>query len=155
MFSVQFVKTFELKKNVHKMSVMILIMVVLILSALFFYLEVDRTLRINTTSVNEMLETHLKKPKSKQRVVGIIETNDPINLSTVKSILDQSVRLDDLAVQTLIPVDENLKKIVSVHPPQSHWLRETERNTVIINIQNGILYPYDFIEKKVKENKSQ
>jgi hypothetical protein len=135
-------------------------MIVLLVLILFFYFEGDRKLRLRNISFSKLLETYQTKPhfktKNVSRVVGLIETNDNLDLTTLKSIMDQSVRLNDIAVQTnnKLNLDEDVKQLISIHPPGTEWLRETDKNTVVINIKNGVEYPYDFVETMVEKKSS-
>lgn len=138
------------------MNILFLIMIILILGMLFFYFDFDRKIRLYSTSFSDLYDVYKQKPVKPEKIVGIIETDDPINLQTIKSIMDQSVRLNHLAIQTnRIDIPEYIKKIATIHLPKTEWLRETENNTVIINIDNGVEYPYDFIETALEMNQKR
>lgn len=136
------------------MNILILFMIILVLGMLFFYFDWDRTLRLRNTSFSNMYNIYKQKPVKDKKVVGIIETEDPINFQTIKSLMDQSVRLNNIAIQTnRTDVPEDVKKVASVHYPDTVWLRETDKNTSIINIVNGKEYPYDFVETVMEMKK--
>jgi hypothetical protein len=132
-------------------------MITLLVLILFFYFDGDRKVRLQSTSFSKLLQTYQTKPHYVSRVVGLIETDDNLDLSTLKSIMDQSVRLNDIAVQTnkQLHLDDEMKQIISIHSPGTEWFRETDRNTVEINIENGTEYPYDFVETMVEIKKKK
>jgi hypothetical protein len=92
------------------------------------------------------------KPKSNSnRVVAIIKCDNSLCNNTIKTLLDQSIRLHDIAVETNNPqlIDNEYLKIVSVHNPDTAWLREPDLDTIIILVENGKEYSYDYIENEV------
>ena len=133
--------------------VLIITIVLTIISILFVFFDYDRKMRLGMTSIADLIKVYSKKPHfSPNRVVGVIETETGVNMNTIKSILDQSVRLNDIAIQTDKPnlVPGELSAVVSVHKPQTEWLREMDRTTIIIPLQNGLEYPYDWIESEAE-----
>lgn len=118
----------------------------------FFYFDFDRTLRLKTAPFQQLIQTYANKPhlstiRTAPKVVGIIQTELPLDKNTVKSILDQSVRLDDFTLQTnSIAVPQELTTVMSIHPPDSEFVREANKNTVVLYFRNGQVYDYDFVE---------
>jgi hypothetical protein len=95
-----------------------------------------------------------KKPSSSnsnKRIVIILECENGLCAKTLKSILDQSVRVDDIAVETNHPerISADEKQIVSVHKLGTAPVRETENDTIIFYLKNGQIYDYDYIETNV------
>jgi len=125
-----------------------------IISIVFVYFDWDRKFKLKMTSLNSLSNTYSLKPKSKtNRVVAIIQCNDGLCNDTIKTLLDQSIRLHDIAVETNHPeyINDEFLKVVSIHKPGTTWLRETDRDTIIIRIENGKEYPYDYIENEVDQ----
>lgn len=118
----------------------------------FFYFDFDRTIRLKNESFQKLIETYANRPhlstiRTAPKVVGIIQTELPLDKNTVKSILDQSVRLDDLTLQTnSIALPEELTTVMSIHPPNSEFVREANESTVVLYFKNGQVYDYDFVE---------
>lgn len=148
---------------------LMLTIILTIISIIFIYFDWDRKLSLKVSSVNSLLNTYNMKPKSNSnRVVAVIRCNDldpsspfdqpslptfsrGLSSNTIKTLLDQSIRLDDIAVETNNPqfIDSEYLKVVSVHAPDTTWLREPDSDTIIIRIENGKEYPYDYIENEV------
>lgn len=141
-----------------KKWLIILTIVFTLLGIVVVYFDWDRTIRLSMASVNDLITTYSKKPQSDQRrVVAIIDCDEGINngnvcTKTLKSILDQSLRLHDIAVQTNTPekIDQDLLKVVSIHKPGTELVREMDRDTIILRFENGIEYPFDYVETQVE-----
>jgi hypothetical protein len=121
------------------------------------YFELDRSFRIASTPLSDMVETYVKTVKTPERVVCVIdcESEDPNGsecLRTVKSVLDSSVRVDDIAIQTDKPwaVNEDLKKVCSAHFRGTEPLREADANTIILYLKPGREYGFEEIENMVE-----
>lgn len=79
----------------------------------------------------------------------------------INSILDQTVRVDDIAVsipyKNISSIPSNIKKVLSLYGTSvqysdsgvCHALREPEANTKIILLEPNVVYGQDFIEKMV------
>lgn len=142
----------------NKKDILIWTGVFTFLSIIFILFDWDRLLRLHLNSVESLTEIYKLKPKPPKRVVGVLtlkENEKPDNL-TIKSLLDQNYRLYDIAIQT--PSSSinsttcpDLKNIATFHKPQTEWLRETEKDTVVIHLQNGKNYPYGFIDDVLHE----
>lgn len=118
------------------------------------YMEWDRTLKLATSSFDTLVEQYKLKPQPDKRTVLIIECEDDaggVCSHTLKSILDQSIRVHDIAVNTNHPekVDPKLKTVVSIHKPGTEILREPSTDTAIIKLENGKTYSYDAIEAQI------
>jgi hypothetical protein len=102
------------------------------------------------TSLTTLIENYKSKPIYSSRVVVVIPCIDKVlNANTLKSILSQSVRVNDIAIETRLPVCDEWKKVVSVHLPNTTKIREQDAMTRIIVVENEKWYPYDFIESKL------
>ena len=119
-------------------------------------MEWDRYIMLGVTSFDELVTHYSKKRKTKIRTVLIIECETGLCSQTIKSILDQSVRVHDIAINTNHPENINikLKKIANIHTHGSEMIREPHADTIIIRINNGVVYPYDYIENKTCINKN-
>jgi hypothetical protein len=137
----------------QKMKFFLLLTIILtIISIIFIYFDWDRKLSLKVSSINSLLNTYSMKPKStSNRVVAVITCNDGLCNDTIKTLLDQSIRLHDIAVETNNPqfIDKEYLKVVSIHEPDTTWLREPDSDTIIIRIENGKEYSYDYIENEV------
>lgn len=124
------------------------------------YFDWDRTIRLNMSSMDDLISMYSLRPKSEyRRVVVVIDCDEGVNNggvcnNTLKSILDQSIRLHDIAVQTNTPtkIDPDLLKVVSIHKPGTEMVREMDRDTLVIKLQNGKEYPFDFIENQIERH---
>lgn len=135
---------------------LMLTIILTIISIIFIYFDWDRKLSLKVSSVNSLLNTYAMKPKSSSnRVVAVIkcdEANSFLCNDTIKTLIDQSIRLHDIAVETnnaQFTLDNEYLKVVSIHTPDTTWLREPDSDTIIIRIENGKEYPYDYIENEV------
>lgn len=135
----------------------ILIIISTLIGLVMIYFDWDRSFRLYMSSVNDLINLYALKPQSERRVVAIIDcdsgtNNGEICNKTIKSILDQSIRLNDIAVQTNTPakINGDLLKVVSIHKPGTEMIREMEQDTVIIKLENGKEYPFDFIEQQIE-----
>lgn len=133
----------------NKKHVLLFTGVVTFLSILFIVFDWDRTLRLHMNSFDDLVEIYKLKPKTEKRTVAVLElqNGEDINMLTLKSLIDQNLRLHDIALQTASKrQNESLEKLVSFHKPGTEWLRETEKDTVVLYIQNGYEYPYGFLD---------
>lgn len=131
---------------------LVLTIILTIISIIFIYFDWDRKLSLKVSSINSLLNTYSMKPKStSNRVVAVIKCNSRLCNDTIKTLLDQSIRLHDIAVETNNPqfIDKEYLKVVSIHEPDTTWLREPDSDTIIIRIENGKEYSYDYIENEV------
>lgn len=127
-----------------------------ILYLIMIYFEWDRSLYLRFSSVDSLIKNYQKKPKKgEKRVVLILNCLDGLCSYTIKSLLDQSIKVDSISVQTNYPekINPELLKVVTVHKPSTEFLREPEKNTLILYLQNKKEYKYDDIEIMI-ENKS-
>jgi len=144
-----------------KRWLIILTIVFTFIGIVMVYFDWDRTIRLGMSSMNDLINMYSMKPKSEaRRVVAVIDCDDGVNNGAVcnkplKSILDQSIRLHDIAVQTNTPrkIDQELLRVVSIHKPGTELVREMERDTIILKLKNGKEYPFDYIENQVEVKK--
>lgn len=142
----------------NKKHVLIFTGIVTFFSIIFIMFDWDRTLRLHMNSLDDLINIYKLKPKTEKRTVAILElqNGEDVNMLTLKSLIDQNLRLHDIAIQTTDNPKkyEQLKKIVSFHKPSTAWLRETEKDTMVLYIQNGHEYPYGFLDEIVGGKKN-
>jgi hypothetical protein len=137
-----------------KKFLLILTIIFTIIGIVMVYFDLDRTIRLSMTSMSDLIEMYKQKPQSStKRIVAVIDCDTGINLGsvcnkTLKSILDQSIRLHDIAVQTNTPekIDKNLLEVVSIHAIGTDVVREADNSTIVLKLKNGFEYPYDYVE---------
>jgi predicted RNA binding protein YcfA (HicA-like mRNA interferase family) len=130
-------------------NVLIITIVITFFTIIIVAFDWDRTFKIIMTPVENFIDIYKKKPHSSRRVVGVIKTEEPLNMNTVKSILDQSVRLNDIALESKsqrVPQHHPIIDVISWHNPNTTWLREPDSNTIIIPFKNNEEYSYGFVE---------
>ena len=107
------------------------------------------------SSIPTLLTKYSNLPIPKNRIVAVIYCSDntPLSVNTVKSLLNQSVRLSDIAVETKNPknIPDELKNVVTIHKLDTVKLRETESDTIIISVNNGTCYGNDYVENEINE----
>jgi hypothetical protein len=140
----------------NKKYVLIFTGVITFLSIIFIVFDWDRTLRLHMNSFDDLVNIYKLKPKTEKRTVAVLElqNGEDLNMLTLKSLIDQNLRLHDIALQTDNPKkyeNESLKKFISVHKPGTEWLRETEKDTIVLHVKNGYEYPYGFIDDIVDD----
>ena len=136
-----------------KRWLIILTIVFTFVSIVMVYFDWDRSIRLGMSSMNDLINMYSMKPKSEvRRVVVVIDCDGAVCNKTLKSILDQSIRLHDIAVQTNTPrkIDQDLLRVVSIHKPGTELVREMDRDTVVLKVKNGIEYPFDYIENQLE-----
>lgn len=132
----------------------ILLIISLVISVLYILSIVtsfDRRIRLSFTSPNEISTKIRPISEQKQKRIVIIFTLPP-SVATVKSLLDQSVKVDDIALETEHPenISDELKQLVSVHYKGTAPIRECESDTMIIVLNDyDKIYDYDFVERRV------
>lgn len=116
-------------------------------------MEWDRTIKLWFSSFDSLVEQYKHKPHPSKRTVVIIECESGLCNKTLKSLLDQSVKVHDITINTNHPenVNPKLKVISSIHKPGTEILREPSADTKIIRLQNGVTYSYDDIETEVNQ----
>lgn len=128
--------------------------VVGIIYLIMVYMEWDRKIMLKYTPIKNLIENYPNKPSAKTRTVLIFKCDDGLCLNTLKSLLDQSIKVDDIAVQTNRPEkfhEYKKLKVITLHKPGMETIREGDENTIIINIKNYHIYSYDEIETIVNE----
>ena len=153
-------------------TVVLLILIALIIWTYNLY----RYAFLHTKMADEHIMNHYMKKKRvscKERVIVSLTTT-PYRMKKIKpmvrSIMDQSVRIDQIALN--IPsqtendkwdIPENLENLINIyHTGRSYGrgtrciptlLRETDAKTIIILLDDYFIYEYDFIEKLIDEYK--
>ncbi len=141
-----------------KKWLLILTIVFTFIGIVMVYFDWDRTIRLSMSSMKDLINLYSMKPKSEaRRVVAVIDCDDGVNNGavcnkTLKSILDQSIRLHDIAVHTNTPekIDQDLLRVVSIHKPGTELVREMEHDTVVLKLENGKEYPFDYVETQLE-----
>lgn len=141
-----------------KKFLLVLTIIFTIIGITMVYFDLDRTLRLSMTSMSDLIEMYKQKPQSStKRIVAVLDCDTGINLGsvcnkTLKSILDQSIRLHDIAVQTNTPekIDKSLLEVVTIHNVGTEAVRETEVSTIVLKLKNGFEYPYDYVETQLE-----
>lgn len=117
-------------------------------------MEWDRLISLKLWSYDSFANNYAFKPKARDTRRVVLLYRDPSQETAIpsdmfKSLLDQSVRATDIAVQTLTPEKfKHIKNFVTTHVPGTELISEGEADTVIIPVVNKI-YPYDFVEQEV------
>jgi hypothetical protein len=149
--------------------------VLLILIALIIWVySLHRYAFLHTKMADEhIMNNYMKKKRvsCKERVIVSLTTT-PYRMKKIKpmvrSIMDQSVRIDQIALNIPNQTDndkwdipENLENLINVyHTGRSYGrgtrciptvLRETDAKTIIILLDDYFIYEYDFIEKLIEE----
>lgn len=137
---------------------------------LLSYFGVVRYIGMHVASTDKLIENYSKLPKAHEGRVVLsfaVQHKDMNNLKPMfNSLLDQTVKVDQLAL--VVPmnqkksVPEHMKQIVSVFPAGKDYgagnklipilLKEKECGTIIIAVENDIVYGKDFIEKIIAES---
>ena len=113
--------------------------------------SIDRFIEIKLSGMDDLLTRYGDVPRKSdaKRVVALIRCPESVSEDTIKSLLSQSVRLDDIAVETDNPV-RKYQHILTYHAPGTSVIREGELDTIIMPIVNGRVYDYDDVENFVK-----
>lgn len=117
-----------------------------------FYVMFDGDRR--TEEFSKLVGLYSSKPTIDRRVVVVIPCIDKqLSQQTLRSLLSQSKRVSDIAVETTKPdlISNKDRQVVTVHKPETTKLRECESDTIVIYVKNGEWYEYDFIENKINE----
>lgn len=138
--------------------ILILGIVLTLAYMVLIWFDFDRTFKIEVSTLPKLIGAYSLKPKTERRSVVLLkcsaEQEYPCE-KTIKSILDQSVRVYDIAIETDRPdlVNRDLLDVVTVHKPNTASVRETEADTVVFVLVPGKEYPYDFIETEIEKLK--
>jgi len=132
--------------------VLVATIILTLASIVLVYFDYDRRLRLRMTSLQSLISAYSLKPKTKGRVVAVINTENGVDETMLKCILDQSVRLHDITVQTKRPdlIPREMLSVLSVHEPGTDILREADNTTIVMYLINGREYPYDYVESYVE-----
>lgn len=140
-------------------TVLQIVLIVSVISSItfiiFVYFDIDRTIKSNFSTIRSLSDEYNSKPKpSTVRSVILIKCKSALCESTLKCLLDQSVGVHDISVETDFPelLSNDIKRIVTVHKYGTAPIREVESSTIVIDIPNGSeCYPYDFIEMELRK----
>lgn len=147
---------------------LILIILIIIVYNIFKKNKIEKIENIkneeNKSSFQELINLYFKKPKYNKRVVLIINCDeenscknfiDKETIKTIISILNQNIRVDNIAIQINKPekfkkiLNPLLKNLISFHYPNTEKVREMENETITINLIKGKEYPYNYIQNKI------
>lgn len=129
-----------------------------------------RYTRMYFDNCEKYIELYSSLPKKSKDKVVICFTIDNDNINDIKpfinSILDQSVKIDDIAMtvdyKNINKLDNTLKKVISPYGFSKDYedssnfiysvLREPESDTKLILVEPYIIYGNDFIETMIEES---
>lgn len=153
--------------QIISLIISILGLIYLILS----YYGLIRYIKLHIVSTEHYISKYMSLPKAtKDRVVISFETDkDGINKIKpfLNSILDQTVRVDDIGITISEPKDipENLKKVLSVYSYDKDYddagnlicavLREPDAKTKIIFVEPNMIYGEDFIQNLIEKSEKE
>lgn len=126
--------------------------IILSIYVIIIYMEWDRLVWLKLKPLEYFIEDYMQKPKwTKNRVVAVIPCKGRVSEITLKSILDQSIGLHDIAIQSNYPDFKfiSANNIITFHKPGTEFIRETNANTIILHLKNGVIYRYDEIEQEI------
>lgn len=153
-----------------KRNVLIFSLIISILSLIFLcvsYFGILRYGQLYLHSTEYYTNKYVSLPKADKNRVVVAFTASDKELANLKpflnSILDQSVRVDDIALtipySRMKNVDSKLKKVLSVYGFSKDYgnasnlictvLREPDANTKIIIVDPNVIYGKDFVESLV------
>jgi hypothetical protein len=159
-----------------KKTMLVISLILSVLSLLYFVAEYyggTRYIKLHNNSADSYLQTYSAMDKGSNNRIVVCFHTDSEGLKTIdpflNSILDQSVRVDDIMLvidhSKIDNVEEKYKKIVSVHGFKKNYdnnaalimsiLTEPDANTKIILVDPQIIYPVDFIETMISESDKQ
>jgi hypothetical protein len=138
------------------MSIMKILLIATIVATIVYIilLVTNKDRFFNMPSTDVLISAYSNKPSIRnKRVVIVLNCERGICEETIKSLLDQSVKVSDIAVETSRPefIKDNIKKVISIHKPGTTKLRETESDTIVLFLNDGKIYDYDFVEKNVSK----
>jgi hypothetical protein len=125
-----------------------------IISTVFYMIYVMFDGDRRTEEMSKLIGLYSSKPSIDKRVVVVIPCeNQKLSQNTLRSLLSQSRRVSDIAVETSNPdlISLEDRRVVTVHKPDTTKLREWESDTIILYARNGDWYEYDFVESKTNE----
>lgn len=135
----------------------VLSIIVTLIYMIVVWFDLDRTLAIWGSSLESYAKVYLQKPSARDgcdqitKVIIILPCNQSYCDMTLKSILDQSVRVDAINIQTDFPDKFNrltdLLPMLMVKPPGVDKVGEGDKRTAKMKILNGQVYSYDAVEQ--------
>lgn len=158
-----------MSKKVIQIISLILSVIGLIYLILSYY-GIIRYFKLHFISTDIYTENFKNLPKASKNRVTVCFSADDKQLKNIKpfinSILDQTVRVDDIALtipyRDMDKIPKNLKDIISPYGYSKDYdnagnficsiLRETEAETKIIIVEPDKVYGEDFIENLVEES---
>lgn len=129
-------------------------MAVSLIYLVIIYMEWDRVLSLKFWSYESFAEDYTSKPAAhptRRVVILYVDPNESAAIPSdmFKSILDQSVKVTDIAIQTATPKKfKSMKSFTSTHVPGTELISEGDASTILIPVEPRI-YPYDFVERMV------
>lgn len=125
----------------------------IILTAIYLVVvlfDLDKSLGYLFYPIDAYSRDYGTKPRASSARTVIAMRQDKPDAKTIKSLLDQSVRVDDIQVFTDNPgAFVPFTSVLSVHPSVSFGVGENDESTIIVTAENGTIYPYDYVENVV------
>ena len=139
---------------------------------LLSYFGIVRYLTLHVSGTDKLVENYSKLPEATEGRVVVSVAADPKDFAKLKptlaSILDQTVKVDQIGVVVPLKnennVPEYIKKIANIFPAGKDYgdgtalipilLKEKECDTIILALSGDVIYGKDFIEKMVDESNS-
>ena len=148
---------------------MILTLLILLILVIIFYFDIPRYFLLHTKSkTNNLIQNYMKIPHHKlPNKVIISVTTTPYRISKIQpmiaSLLDQTVRVDKIVLNLVegldYNIDESLKDMVEIIYSGRDYgkgtncvptlLREGDKNTIIVMLDDDYIYGENFIETLV------
>jgi hypothetical protein len=146
--------------------------IISIIYILYCYFGFDRYLECHYRDSKKFIENYknVNKINNKNIVVSFTTTKDRINniKPMINSLLDQTIKVDRIYLVNYLFDDNDIPKylddIVNKIPCKVDYgygtsiipilLKEKDKNTIIINVKDNIVYSKDFLENVVDEIKS-
>ena len=138
---------------------------------LLSYFGIIRYLTLHVSGTENFIEGYSKLPEATKERIVISFAAEPKDFDNLKpmlnSLLDQTVKVDQIGIVVplahITDVSSDIKKIANVFPAGKDYgqgtalipilLKEKECDTIIIALDNNVVYGKDFIEIMVDKSK--
>lgn len=123
-----------------------------IIYLVIIYMEWDRVIGFKFWSYESFAKGYANKPlahPTRRVVISYVDDGGGIPSDTFKSLLDQSVKVTDIVVQTDDQQKfDSVKSFTTIFSPGALSIIEGDDSTILIPVESKI-YPYDFVEQTV------
>jgi len=152
----------------RKFQIFSLVLSIFVLIYLYLdYYGYIRMHRLRTRDFEYYINKYKSLPKADKKRVVISFDNPKGNIKPfINSILDQTVRVDDIGItlnsKEKVNIPENLKKIINIYTYEKDYkdagnticsvLREPETDTKIIILNPNKIYGIDFIQSIIEKS---